>query len=159
MQLRGGSLVSALGSSCPLTFQNTQEVFHEPASGGPRCLLAAWGDAGAGRYWTGKAHSLDACCASSLARSLHLCLTLRAHGLKPARLLCPWDSPGKNTGVGCHALLQGIFPTQGSSPHLLRLLHWQVSSLALAPLGRRLLLCSLTWASFLHPEAPHALHL
>ena len=29
------------------------------------------------------------------------------------RLLCPWDSPGKNTGVGCHALLQGIFPTQG----------------------------------------------
>ena len=32
---------------------------------------------------------------------------------------CPWDSPGKNTGVGCHALLQGIFPTQGSNPGLL----------------------------------------
>ena len=32
-----------------------------------------------------------------------------------ARLLCPWDSPGKNTGVGCHALLQGIVPTQGSN--------------------------------------------
>ena len=31
---------------------------------------------------------------------------------------CPWDSPGKNTGVGCHALLQGIFPTQGSNPGL-----------------------------------------
>ena len=30
--------------------------------------------------------------------------------LQPARLLCPWDSPGKNTGVGCHFLLQGIFP-------------------------------------------------
>ena len=44
------------------------------------------------------------------------CLTLRPHGLQPARLLCPWDSPGKNTGVGCHALLQGIFPTQGSNP-------------------------------------------
>ena len=29
------------------------------------------------------------------------------------RLLCPWDSPGKNTGVGYHAFLQGIFPTQG----------------------------------------------
>ena len=29
--------------------------------------------------------------------------------------LCPWDSPGKNTGMGCHALLQGIFPTQGSN--------------------------------------------
>ena len=37
------------------------------------------------------------------------------------RLLCPWDSPGKNAGVGCHALLQGIFPTQRSNPHLLPL--------------------------------------
>ena len=36
----------------------------------------------------------------------------------PARLLCPWDSPGKNTGVGCHFLLQGIFPTQGLNPGL-----------------------------------------
>ena len=34
------------------------------------------------------------------------------------RLLCPWDSPGKNTGVGCHALPQGIFLTQGSKPRL-----------------------------------------
>ena len=41
---------------------------------------------------------------------LQLCLTLWPHGLWPARLLCPWDSPGKNTGVGCHALFQGIFP-------------------------------------------------
>ena len=48
-----------------------------------------------------------------------LCPTLRPHGLQPARLLCPWDSPGKNTGVGCHALLQGIFPTPGSNPDLL----------------------------------------
>ena len=39
------------------------------------------------------------------------------------RLLCPRDSPGKNTGVGCHFLLQGTFPAQGSDPHLLRLLH------------------------------------
>ena len=38
------------------------------------------------------------------------------HGLLPLRLLCPWDSPGKTTGVGCHALLQGIFPIQGSNP-------------------------------------------
>ena len=36
-----------------------------------------------------------------------------------------WDSLGKNTGVGCHALLQGIFPTQGPKPHCLRLLHCQ----------------------------------
>ena len=40
-------------------------------------------------------------------------------GLQPARLLCPWDSPGKNTGVRCHFLLQGIFPTQESNPGLL----------------------------------------
>ena len=45
------------------------------------------------------------------------------------------DSPGKNTGVGCHALLQGIFPTQGSNPGLLCLLHWQADSLPLAPSG------------------------
>ena len=36
----------------------------------------------------------------------------------PARLLCPWDSSGKNTVVGCHLLLQGIFPTQGLNPGL-----------------------------------------
>ena len=41
--------------------------------------------------------------------------SLRPHGLQPARLLCPWDFPGKNTGVGCHSLLQGIFLTQGSN--------------------------------------------
>ena len=45
------------------------------------------------------------------------------------------DSPGKNTGVGCHALLQGIFPTQGWNPRLLCLLYWQVSSLPLSYLG------------------------
>ena len=43
--------------------------------------------------------------------------SLRPLGLQPSRLLCLWDSPGKKTGVGCHALLQGIFPTQGSHPH------------------------------------------
>ena len=36
-----------------------------------------------------------------------------------ASLLCPWNSPGKNTGVGCHFLLQGNFLTQGSNPGLL----------------------------------------
>ena len=48
---------------------------------------------------------------------LHLCPTLRPCGLQPTRLLCPWDSPGKNSGVGFHALLQGIFPNPC-------LLHW-----------------------------------
>ena len=46
----------------------------------------------------------------------------------PARLLCPWGSPGKNTGVGCHSFLQGIFQTQGSNSCLLR---WQADSLPL----------------------------
>ena len=50
----------------------------------------------------------------------------------PARLLCPWDSPGKNTGVGCHGRLQGIFPTQGSNACFL---HWQADSLPLSHLG------------------------
>ena len=45
--------------------------------------------------------------------------TLQLHGQQPTRLLCPWDFPGKNTGVGCHSLLQGIFVTQGSNPGLL----------------------------------------
>ena len=49
-----------------------------------------------------------------------LCATLcDPHGLGLARLFCPWDSSCKNTGVGCHFFLQGIFLTQGSNPGLL----------------------------------------
>ena len=44
---------------------------------------------------------------------------LQPHKLWPARLLCPWAFPSKNTRVGCHFLLQGIFPTQGWNSHLL----------------------------------------
>ena len=43
----------------------------------------------------------------------------RHHGLWPAKLLCPWDFPGKNTGVDCHAFLQGSFLIQGSNLCLL----------------------------------------
>ena len=42
--------------------------------------------------------------------------SLQNHGLLPTRLLHPWDFSAKNTGVGCHFLLQGIFPTQGLNP-------------------------------------------
>ena len=71
------------------------------------------------------------------AKLLQLCLTLcDPHGLWPARLLCPWDSPGKDTGVGFYALLQGIFLIQRSNLPLLCLLHWQVGSLPLAPPGK-----------------------
>ena len=50
------------------------------------------------------------------------------HGLRPGRLLWPWYFPSKNTGVGCHFLLLGIFPTHASNPHILRPLHWQAES-------------------------------
>ena len=65
--------------------------------------------------------------------------SLRTHGLYPARLLCPWDSPGKYTGVGHQALLQGIFPTQG----------WNLVS-CVSCIGRRGFFCflfitSTTW--------------
>ena len=105
--------------------------------------------------------------------------SLLPNRLQPTRLLCPRDCPGKNTGVGCHfllqcmkvkvkscptlsnpmdcnlpgssvhgilqarilqlvarSLLQGIFPTQGSNPHLLCLLRWQAGSLPLVPPGK-----------------------
>ena len=57
-----------------------------------------------------------------------LCDSLQPHKLQPTRLLCPWDSPGKSTGVGCHFLLQGIFPTRGQNPCLL---HWQAGFVCL----------------------------
>ena len=47
-----------------------------------------------------------------------MCDSLRPHGLYPTRLLRPWNFPGKSTEVGCHFLLQGIFPTQGLNPGL-----------------------------------------
>ena len=66
---------------------------------------------------------------------LQSCLTLWPHGLWPIRFLCPWDFSGKNTRVGCGALLQGIFPAQGPNFHLLYLLQWQAGSLPLMPHG------------------------
>ena len=48
---------------------------------------------------------------------------LRPQGLQPTRLFCPWNSPGKNIGVACHILLQGIWPTQRLKACLLCLLH------------------------------------
>ena len=64
--------------------------------------------------------------------------SLRPCGLSPTRLLRPWDSPGKNTGVGCHFLLQGIFLTQGSNPGLLhcRQMLWDECN------------CAVVWAFF-----------
>ena len=68
------------------------------------------------------------------AKSPQSC-SLQPYRLQPPRLLHPWDSPGKNTGVGCHTLLQGIFLTQELNPHLLCLLPWQAGSLPVDHLG------------------------
>ena len=57
-----------------------------------------------------------------LSRFSHVQL-FATYGLSPTRHLCPCDSPGKNTGVGCHVLLRGIFPTRELNPYLLGLLH------------------------------------
>ena len=56
---------------------------------------------------------------------------LQSHGLWHAGILCPWDLPSKNTGVGCHFLLQGIFLTHGWKLHFL---YWQADSLPLCEL-------------------------
>ena len=81
-------------------------------------------------------------------RTCSVCVSnsLKPHELQPARLPYPWDSPSNNTGVGCHFLLQGIFPPQGSNPHLLFLLlsliltlHWQLDSLPLESPGKPVL--------------------
>ena len=71
---------------------------------------------------------------------VQLFVTLR---LQPTRFLCPWDSPGKNTGVGFHALLAGLFPSQGIKPMSLTFnLHWQAGSLPLEPPGKSRVLSS-----------------
>ena len=59
--------------------------------------------------------------------------TLQPHGLQSTRLLCPWNSLGKNTEVGCQSLLQGTFQTQGSK---LALPHLQADSLPSEPPGK-----------------------
>ena len=96
--------------------------------------MAVKGDGWAGEGWIGSLGLADAnwhigkgkttrsgciACAYVRAKSLQPCPTLcdaMDSSGSPARLLCPWHSPGKNTEVGCHAFLQQIFPTQGLNP-------------------------------------------
>ena len=71
------------------------------------------------------------------AKSLQSCSTIcNSKDYSPPGSSSPWGFPGKNNGVGCHFLLQGIIPTQGSNPRLLYHLHWQAASLPLAPCGK-----------------------
>ena len=79
--------------------------------------------------------NLFSCCCCLVAKSYPTLLW--PHGLQSTRLPCPWNFPGKRTGVGYRLFLQRIFPTQGSNPHLL---HWQVDSLPGNPLLFLLLL-------------------
>ena len=73
------------------------------------------------------------------AKFLQSCLTL-CHPMDCSTWgsSVPGNSPGKNAGVGSHFLLQGIFPIQGPSPHLLCFLHWKAGSLTLAPPGKHI---------------------
>ena len=75
----------------------------------------------------------------------------------PARLLCPWGSPDKNTRVGCHALHQGIFLTQGSNLCFLCLLHWRAGSLQLRPPGKPRYIIS--YKIFLFPIKSYNFHI
>ena len=82
--------------------------------------------------WT--THSPHIMGVSLHAKSFHSCLTLcDPVDCSPPGSSVHGDSPGKNTGVGCHALLQGIFPTQGSNPGLL---HWREIPYHLSHKGR-----------------------
>ena len=67
-------------------------------------------------------------CQFAVVQSLSCIRFFVTQELQPARLLCPWDFPGKNTGLSCRFLFHGIFPSQGSSLHLLP---WQEDSLLL----------------------------
>ena len=108
----------------------------------------AWGTAGLGKtsdhphLW----EVLSGACVH--AKSLQSCPTLcNTLDRSPPGSSCPWDSSGKNTGVGCCALLQGIFPTQGSNPCLLCVL----------PLAVRFFTSSATWETLIRGE-PHLFH-
>ena len=83
------------------------------------------------------------------AQSFQVSSCLRPQGLQPSRLLCPWApmsmSLGKNTGVDCHTLLQGIFPTHGSNLCLLCLLHLILYCWDTTEALRQLLGLSPTW--------------
>ena len=80
--------------------------------------------------------------ASGFRWLLLLCL-VASDSLRPAGLLCPWDSPGKNTGVGSHLRLQGIFLTRELNPSPL---HWQADFLPLSHQG----ITDLHWCSALN---------
>ena len=125
----GAVMLCFCGSAHPLRFYLAEQepragkctLLQFISSGRVNLHLSAWGSC-VGALQSKKVGKANICCL--VARS-HSPL-FQPPGLQPARLLCPWDAPHKETGVGCHVPLQGIFPTQGSNPHLLP---WQAESL------------------------------
>ena len=96
---------------------------------------------GKSKFFLGKHHiALENVCACILSCFSHvwLCAT---PWLGPIRPLCPWDFPGKNAGMGCHALFPGALPDLGIKLCLEYCLHWQVGSLLLAALVKSLKIC------------------
>ena len=77
---------------------------------------------------SGKRLCMHSCQVASVASD-----SLQLYRLQPTGLLCPWDSPGKNTGIVCQAVLKCIFLTQGLNFYLLSVRHWQAGSLPPAP--------------------------
>ena len=129
-----------------LDFPGSPGVKNPPAKAGDADLIPVWDDprgqgqpgphhshSGRCRESLGCGQGSPACCSQSKPveqetqhRSLNKCElvssvvsdSLQPQGQKPTRLLCPWDSPGESTGVGCHFLLPGILLTQGLNPGL-----------------------------------------
>ena len=83
----------------------------------------------AGRFFIIWATIMNYLCTGSVTL---LCLTLQLQGLQSTSLLCSWNFPDKNIGMGCHFLLQGIFSVHGWNPCLL---HWKADSSPLNHLG------------------------
>ena len=94
-------LIPNPGSCCVTLGKSLPHLWTLSSVGNDACLVVVW------RKWK---KMLRGVCPAWYLKVLvvQFCPTLGSHGLEPTRFLCPWDSPGKNTGVGCHSLLQGI---------------------------------------------------
>ena len=103
--------------TCRILFQD-HAMYNDSVPGGKQPLVCYGFLVESGKCQSGCQEPRESICCCCLVTKLCPNL-LRIHGLQPTRLLCPWDFPGKNIGVGYHSLLQGIFSTQGSNPHLL----------------------------------------
>ena len=132
--------LSGLGACCPkMHFPLLISIlkYRDSISSDPLSIWSTWPSLKTVKLYmpqTDPTLSSSSRCVHVRAKSLQWCPALCAPlDWSPPVSSCPWESPGKDTRVGCHALLQGIFPPQGSNPCLLHLLHWQASSLPLTP--------------------------